>query len=197
MAGTNSQIVFATNNLNKLYEVQNILGNQFKLVTPIDLGISEDIPEDFDTLEQNALQKARYIFQKTGISCFADDTGLEVEALNGAPGVYSARYAGLQKDPKDNIRKLLNEIKGAENRNARFRTVVALIYNAKEHLFEGIVDGKIIDQERGQNGFGYDPIFVPNGYTLTFAELPLSEKNKISHRAKAIQGLVEFLHGTL
>ncbi|HDP75813.1 MAG TPA: non-canonical purine NTP diphosphatase [Bacteroidales bacterium] len=195
MASKVLSLVFATNNLHKLKEVQHALGNRVALVTLNDVGITEDIPEDYDTLQENAIQKARYVYSRTGKNCFADDTGLEVEVLNWQPGVYSARYAGDAKNPKDNIRKLLSNLKGVENRKARFRTVVALILNGEEYLFEGVVWGKIIDQERGADGFGYDPIFVPNGFTETFAEMPLLLKNKISHRGKAVEELCKFLKG--
>ncbi len=187
------ELVFATNNPHKLSEVQHLLGNSFHLLSLKDINFSDEIPEDYDTLEENALQKAQHIYTITKQNCFADDTGLEVEALNGRPGVYSARYAGKNKDPKANIQKLLFELKDIENRKARFRTVVALILDGKEHLFEGIVDGRIIESERGVDGFGYDPVFLPDGYSSTFAEMNLSQKNKISHRARAIGSLVNFL----
>lgn len=187
------ELVFATNNAHKLSEVQHLLGKKFQLLSLKDIHLEEEIPEDFDTLEQNALQKARYIFDKTHKNCFADDTGLEVDALNGRPGVYSARYAGEGKNPKDNIKKLLKELDGVANRKARFRTVVALIINNQEYLFEGIVNGQIIDSERGVDGFGYDPVFLPDGFSLTFAEMMLDQKNLISHRARAIRQLVDFL----
>lgn len=190
-------LVFATNNQHKLKEVQHALGDRVELVTLNAVGITEDIPEDFETLQENALQKARYVYSKTGLNCFADDTGLEVEALNWEPGVFSARYAGEAKNPKDNIRKLLDNLKGVENRRARFRTVIALILNGQEYLFEGVVWGKIIDQERGSDGFGYDPIFVPDGFTQTFAEMPLELKNQISHRGRAVEELRIFLKGRL
>ncbi|MEY1640373.1 non-canonical purine NTP diphosphatase [Tenuifilum osseticum] len=193
MADSSFSLVFATNNPHKLKEVQHALGDKFTLVTLNAVGITEEIPEEYDTLQDNALQKARYVYNKTGQNCFADDTGLEVEALNWEPGVYSARYAGEAKNPKDNIRKLLSNLKGVENRKARFRTVIALILNGEEYLFEGVVWGKIIDQERGADGFGYDPIFVPDGFTETFAEMPLSLKNQISHRGKAVEELCKFL----
>lgn len=186
-------LVFATNNPHKLKEVQHALGDRFIVVTLNAVGISEDIPEDYNTLQDNALQKVRYVYNKTGQSCFADDTGLEVEALNWEPGVYSARYAGDAKKPEENIHKLLGKLKGVENRRARFRTVIALILNGEEFLFEGVVWGKIIDHERGDDGFGYDPIFVPDGFTETFAEMPLSLKNQISHRGKAVEELCKFL----
>lgn len=187
------EFVFATNNLHKLSEVQHLLGDKFKLLSLKEINVYEDIPEDHDTLEKNALQKAWYIYNKTNRNCFADDTGLEVAALDGRPGVYSARYAGEGKNPRDNIVKLLHELKGISNRKAQFRTVVALIIDGKEHLFEGIVAGQIIEEERGVDGFGYDPVFLPDGYSLTFAEMDLSQKNQISHRAQAVNALVGFL----
>ncbi|NVO10059.1 MAG: non-canonical purine NTP diphosphatase [Bacteroidales bacterium] len=190
------ELVFATNNPHKLSEVQHLLGNSFHLLSLNDINFNDEIPEDYDTLEENALQKAQYIYTITKQNCFADDTGLEVEALNGRPGVYSARYAGESKDPKANVQKLLMELKGVENRKARFRTVVALIIDGKEHLFEGIVDGRIIESERGVDGFGYDPVFLPDGYSSTFAEMNLSQKNAISHRARAIESLVNFLRNS-
>lgn len=193
MADSKFSLVFATNNPHKLKEVQHALGDRFTLVTLNAVGISDDIPEDHDTLQDNALQKARYVYSKTGQSCFADDTGLEVEALNWEPGVYSARYAGNAKNSKENIQKLLSKLKGVENRRARFRTAIALILNGEEFLFEGVVWGKVIDQERGGDGFGYDPIFVPDGFTETFAEMPLLLKNQISHRGKAVEELCKFL----
>jgi XTP/dITP diphosphohydrolase len=188
-------IVFATNNSHKLLEVQKILGNSFRLKSLVDIGFSEDIPEDFDTLEQNASQKAWYLYNRCGIDCFADDTGLEVDALDGKPGVYSARYAGEQRNPQDNIIKLLADLRGVRNRNAQFRTVISLIISGEEHQFQGVVRGSIIDELKGSDGFGYDPIFVPEGYSLTFAEMEIELKNKISHRGIATQKLVAFLLG--
>lgn len=193
MSQQSREFVFATNNLHKLFEVQHLLGDKFKLLSLKDIDVNEDIPEDHDTLEKNALQKAWYIYNKTHRNCFADDTGLEVDALGGRPGVYSARYAGEGKNPKDNIKKLVSELKGVSNRKAQFRTVVALIIDRNEHLFEGIVKGQIIDEERGADGFGYDPVFLPDGYTLTFAEMDIEQKNQISHRARAINALVDYL----
>lgn len=187
------ELVFATNNQHKLKEVQALLGDHFKLLSLTDINFYDEIPEDYDTLEDNARQKALHIFSHSGYNCFADDTGLEVEALNGEPGVYSARYAGESKNPKDNIIKLLGNLAGIKNRNAQFRTVIALIVDGKEFLFEGDVKGVIIDNERGCDGFGYDPIFLPNGYQQTFAEMPLELKNKISHRGLAVSKLVGFL----
>lgn len=193
MAQLTRELVFATNNLHKLLEVQHLLGNTFRLLSLKEIGITEEIPEDHDTLEQNALQKAWYIFNKTNRNCFADDTGLEVDALDGKPGVYSARYAGESKNPKNNIVKLLGELEGKTNRKARFRTVVALIIDGNEYLFEGIVNGQIVKKEKGADGFGYDPVFLPDGYLLTFAEMDLDQKNSISHRARAVNKLVDFL----
>ncbi|NOZ47308.1 MAG: non-canonical purine NTP diphosphatase [Chlorobi bacterium] len=187
------QLVFATNNKNKLQEIKNLLNNDFKLLGLKELGFEEEIPEDKFTLEENALQKAHFIHQKYKVNCFADDTGLEVEALNNQPGVFSARYAGPQKNSNDNIVKLLKEMQPHSNRKARFRTIVALILNDKEYLFEGIVNGKIANEKRGTSGFGYDPVFIPDGHKKTFAELSLDEKNIISHRARAFQKLIGFL----
>lgn len=186
-------IIFATNNAHKLVEVQALMPQGISIVGLSQMGIHDDIPEDGDTLEANALQKARYVYERTKRNCFADDTGLEVEALGNAPGVYSARYAGPQKSSADNIVKLLEELCGHQNRRARFRTVIALIIDGKEHLFEGIVRGHITEQLSGNEGFGYDPIFMPEGYNQTFAEMPLDVKNDISHRGRAVQKLVEFL----
>lgn len=187
------KFVFATNNAHKLEEVSYILGEKVELLGLKDIGCHEDIPETADTLEGNALLKARFIAEKYHVDCFADDTGLEVEALGGAPGVYSARYAGDGHDSEANMRKLLKDMEGMENRKARFRTVFALIVDGKEHLFEGIVKGKIITNRKGTSGFGYDPIFVPEGYTQTFAEMGNELKNKISHRAVATEKLCKFL----
>lgn len=187
------KFVFATNNAHKLEEVSYILGEKVELLGLKDIGCHEDIPETADTLEGNALLKARFIAEKYHVDCFADDTGLEVEALGGAPGVYSARYAGNGHDSEANMRKLLKDMEGMENRKARFRTVFALIVDGKEHLFEGIVKGEIITNRKGTSGFGYDPIFVPEGYTQTFAEMGNELKNKISHRAVATEKLCKFL----
>ena len=173
-----------------------MLSRGIVLSTPASHGITEDIPEEQPTLEGNALQKARYIYERTGLSCFADDTGLEVEALNGAPGVYSARYAGPAKCKEANMDKLLQELeqRGAENRKARFRTVIALILDGEEYLFEGEVQGEITHEKSGTKGFGYDAIFRPTNYSTTFAEMDLDEKNTISHRGRAVQQLVNFLN---
>ena len=194
MAIKQQQLVFATNNLHKLSEVQHILGNRFHLLSLSDIGFYEEIPEDFDTLEENASQKAWHIFKQFSITCFADDTGLEVEALDGKPGVYSARFAGDHKNSADNVKKLLADLIGEKNRNAQFRTVISFVINGKEERFEGIVKGHIVDIPKGENGFGYDPVFVPTGYSKTFAELNLATKNQISHRALALQKLVSYLN---
>jgi XTP/dITP diphosphohydrolase len=187
-------LIFATNNLHKLEEVSTMLNTSIVLSSPKQWGITEDIPEEQLTLEGNALQKARYIHERLHESCFADDTGLEVEALNGAPGVYSARYAGEAKNMQDNMEKLLRDMERVSNRNARFRTVIALILGGKEYLFEGEVKGEIMRGKTGVKGFGYDPIFRPSGYDVTFAEMDLNEKNRISHRGKAVRQLVNFLN---
>ncbi len=195
------EIVFATNNLHKLEEVSKMLLGKFRILGLKELGISEEIPEDHDTLEENASQKAWYIYRKTGRSCFADDTGLEVDSLGGAPGVYSARYSRMGKilfpelsPAEGNIKKLLLEMKGADNRRARFRTVISLILEGVEHRFVGICEGQISEEPAGSEGFGYDPVFIPDSYSLSFAEMDLAEKNRISHRAKAVQALVQFLN---
>lgn len=187
------RFVFATNNVHKLEEVDAILENKIEIMSLKDIGCNVDIPETADTLEGNALLKARYIYEHYHTDCFADDTGLEVEALDGAPGVYSARYAGDAHNSDANMRKLLHELENQENRKARFRTVFALIIDGKEHLFEGIVKGEIIKTRKGTSGFGYDPIFVPKGYTKTFAEMGNEVKNRISHRAVATNKLCKFL----
>ncbi|MBQ8863683.1 MAG: non-canonical purine NTP diphosphatase [Rikenellaceae bacterium] len=185
-------LVFATNNRHKLTEVNQILGDSINLTTLGECGITEDIPETSPTIEGNALQKARYVWERTGRNCFADDTGLEVEALNGAPGVRSARYATDGHDFDANVTLLLHNLEGVENRAAQFRTVVALIIEGEEYLFEGVVRGRIIDERRGEGGFGYDPVFVPEGEELTFAEMSAEAKNAISHRGRAIARLAEW-----
>ena len=190
-----NKMVVATNNAHKLKEIAAILGQEIELLSLKDIQCFSDIPETADTLEGNARQKAMYIYENYGMDCFADDTGLEVEALGGAPGVFSARYAGEGHDSEANMQKLLKELAGKENRKAQFRTVICLIRNGKEHLFEGIVKGEIIQEKRGGEGFGYDPIFVPEGYDLTFAELGDDVKNTISHRARAVEKLCQFLKG--
>lgn len=187
------KLYFATNNIHKLKEVQEVVGDSFQIESMRSLGINEDIPEDQQTLEGNALQKARFLYDRTGESCFADDTGLEVDALNGAPGVYSARYAGEAKNSLDNMALLLKNMSGIQNRKARFRTVIALILDGKEYLFEGIVNGTIAEEPRGTAGFGYDPLFVPDGYSTTFAEMDSEAKNSISHRGRAVEKLAAFL----
>lgn len=187
------RIIFATNNAHKLSEVQALLGDAFELVTLKECGITEDIPETAATLEGNALQKARYIYERLGADCFADDTGLEVVALDGAPGVHSARYATDGHDFAANNRLLLKNLEGVENRAAQFRTVIALILDGKEYLFEGRVEGTIAEQESGSEGFGYDPLFVPSGEIITFAQMSAEAKNAISHRGRAVAKLVNFL----
>lgn len=187
------QIVFATNNKHKLEEVRAIVGKNFEILSLSDIGCHEDIPETGNTFEDNALMKARYIKEKYGYDCFADDSGLEVTALNNAPGVFSARYAGEPSDSLRNIEKLMSNMEGKTERSARFRTSIALLYNGEEHLFKGVIEGKIIDTLRGDKGFGYDPVFVPDGYDITFAEMSSEEKNSISHRARATKELVDFL----
>lgn len=187
------KLVFATNNNNKLREVKAILKDKIELLSLKDINCNVDIPETADTIPGNAKLKAEYVNANYNMNCFADDTGLEVEALDGAPGVYSARYAGEDKSSEANMQKLLHELDGKENRKAQFKTVVALILDGKEYLFEGIIKGEIIKEKRGNAGFGYDPIFVPDGYDLTFAEMGDEVKNKISHRAIAINKLCEFL----
>jgi XTP/dITP diphosphohydrolase len=187
------QLVFASNNKNKIKEIQLLVPQSIKVLSLEDIGCFEEIPETADTIEGNAIQKANYVTEKYGCNCFADDTGLEVEALNGEPGVYSARYAGEQKDATDNMDKLLNNLKGISNRNAQFKTVIALNLNGNQSLFTGIIEGKIIEEKIGSNGFGYDPIFVADGYSQTFAELRIEEKSVISHRGLAVKQLVNFL----
>ena len=192
------KLIFATNNAHKVAEVQAVLGDGYELVTPRQMGITEDIPETASTLEGNARQKARYLYERTGLDCFADDTGLEVDALDGAPGVHSARYATDGHDFEANTRLLLHNMEGKEDRRARFRTAIILIEGGEEHLFEGRVEGEITHAPAGCGGFGYDPVFRPEGYELTFAEMSADEKNSISHRARAVAKLVEYLkHSTL
>ena len=188
------KIVFATNNKHKLDEIRKILGENFEIVSLKEIGCDIDIPETGNTLEANALQKAEYVREHYGIDCFADDTGLEVDALNGQPGVHSARYAeGTDHDSNANMNKLLKELGNNNNRKARFRTVIALLLNGETHLFEGIVNGHIAYEKHGTDGFGYDPIFVPEGYEQSFAELGMNIKNHISHRARAVKNLADFL----
>ncbi len=187
------KLIFATNNAHKLGEVQALLGDAFELVTLRECGITEDIPETAETLEGNALQKARYVYEKSGLDCFADDTGLEVDALNGAPGVHSARYATDGHDFAANNRLLLKNLEGVVDRTARFRTVIALILDGVEYTFEGRVEGTIATSESGSEGFGYDPLFVPSGEIITFAQMSAEAKNAISHRGRAVAKLVDFL----
>jgi XTP/dITP diphosphohydrolase len=186
-------LVFATNNTHKLSEVRAIAGARFSIISLKELGCFDDIPETAETLTENALQKAQYIHNKFQCNCFADDTGLEIEALGGKPGVYSARYAGEHCSFQDNVRKVLHELQGVANRKACFKTVIALILNETKYFFEGKIEGEIIETEKGTNGFGYDPVFKPLGYDKTFAEMTDAEKNSISHRALATQQLNDFL----
>ena len=193
MNRTMRKLIFATNNAHKLGEVQALLGDDFELVTLRECGITEDIPETAETLEGNALQKARYVYSKTGLDCFADDTGLEVDALGGAPGVHSARYATDGHDFAANNSLLLKNLEGAQERTARFRTVIALILDGVEYTLEGRVEGVIATEESGSEGFGYDPLFVPSGEIITFAQMSAEAKNAISHRGRAVAELVKFL----
>ncbi|MDR1719324.1 MAG: non-canonical purine NTP diphosphatase [Dysgonamonadaceae bacterium] len=188
------KLIFATNNPHKLEEVREMLGKGLDIVSLEAIGCRCEIPETADTLEGNALMKARFVHSRYHCDCFADDTGLEIKALHNAPGVYSARYAGLSKDFDANMQKALRELKGVADRSARFRTVIALIRGEEEILFEGIVNGVITEAPCGNNGFGYDPIFIPDGYSVTFAEMSAAEKNEISHRAMAIEKLKFYLH---
>ncbi|MCU4155206.1 non-canonical purine NTP diphosphatase [Carboxylicivirga sp. A043] len=187
------KLVFATNNLHKLEEIQALLGNQIKVLSLKNINCNEEIPETGTTLEANALQKSDYVYSRYKINCFADDTGLEVDALNGEPGVYSARYAGDDKDAEANMQKVLQKLDGVEDRKARFRTVISLIMDGKEFQFEGRVEGEILKEKSGSEGFGYDPIFKPEGFDVSFAEMELTQKNKISHRGRAVVKLIEFL----
>lgn len=194
------ELLIASNNKHKVIEISHVISGDYHLKSLREAGFSGEIPEEQDTLEGNARQKAWYVFEKTGINCFADDTGLEVMALDGKPGVHSARYAELTGElietktvSESNILKLLDQMKGRTDRRARFRTIICLIINSDEYLFEGVVEGKIIEEVRGREGFGYDPVFVPDGFTTTFSEMSLEQKNKISHRARAVQKLSIFL----
>jgi XTP/dITP diphosphohydrolase len=188
-----SKLVMATANQNKIKEIKKKLGEAYQFLSLPDIGCTEDIPETQPTIEGNALQKARYVYEKYGYNCFAEDTGLEIEALGGRPGVKTARYAGEDKNDTNNINKVLGELEGQANRNARFKTVVALIIDGEEHLFEGLAPGSITTEPIGEDGFGYDPVFQPEGYEITYAQMDMQEKNKISHRAKAIAKLKEYL----
>ncbi len=187
------KIVFATANVHKLKEVREMLGDGFKIVSLTDIDFHEDIPETGDTLEENASIKSHYILDRYNIDCFADDTGLEVDALGGAPGVYSARYAGENATYDDNVNKLLSELNGVTQREARFRTVISLLLDGKEYFFDGSVEGHIIDHKLGSGGFGYDPVFIPDGFDKTFSEMAPETKNAISHRGRAIRRLADFL----
>lgn len=186
-------LVFATNNKHKLEELQAILGNEFLLLSLNDIGCTDDIPEEQPTLEGNASQKSFFVYNKFGKNCFADDTGLEIEALGGEPGVYSARYAGDEKSAAANIHKVLYKMAKIKNRKARFRTVISLVIDGVEKQFEGVVNGKILTEKRGNEGFGYDPVFQPDGFSQSFAEMDLADKNKISHRGRAVEKLVNYL----
>lgn len=190
------KLVFASNNKNKIAEIQSMLPESIEILSLEDINCLEDIPETADTIEGNAILKANYVTQKYGYDCFADDTGLEVTALNGEPGVYSARYAGEQKNADDNMNKLLEALKNKENRSAQFKTVITLNLNGKQYLFTGIAKGEITLTKTGTNGFGYDPIFKPENFNKTFAELPLETKNTIGHRGKAVKQLIDFLSTT-
>lgn len=190
-------ICFASNNAHKLAEIRKIMGDQFDIKSLQDIGCTEELPEEQTTLEGNSQQKAEYVWQKYGVNCFADDTGLEVLALNMEPGVYSARYAGPQRSSHDNIQLLLQNLKGKENRAAQFRTSITLILDNELFQFDGIVQGKVAEQESGSQGFGYDPVFIPEKYDQTFAEMNAAEKNRISHRGRAVQQLAEYLHAKL
>lgn len=191
------KLVFASNNKNKIKEIQLLLPDSIQILSLEDIGCTEDIPETADTIEGNAMLKANYVTEKYGYDCFADDSGLEVQALNGEPGVFSARYAGEPKNDENNIDKLLSNLKGIENKSANFKTVICLNSKGEQHLFTGIINGTIIEERIGTNGFGYDPIFVADGYQKTFAELALEEKARISHRGIAVQKLIHFLQQNL
>ena len=187
------KLIFATNNQHKVNEIQPLVGNDFELITLKDAGIDTDIPEPFDSLEENAAHKSKTIYNLTGLNCFSEDTGLEVPALNGEPGVKSARYSGEDKSFDKNIDKLLNNLDSKKDRSARFRTVISLLIDGKEFQFEGICEGHIIQNRQGKEGFGYDPVFVPSGAEITFAQMTMEEKNKFSHRRKAVDKLVNYL----
>lgn len=186
-------LIFGTHNPNKVSEIQQLVPDSIRVRSLSDIGLLEDIPEDQNTLEGNAIQKSQYVFDRFQYNVFSDDTGLEVEALNGDPGVYSARYAGPQKNSEDNMNKLLHSLEHESNRKARFRTVIALFWNKKLHLFEGVVKGEISTKKKGTKGFGYDPIFIPEGFVKSFAEMSSEEKNNISHRGRAVKKLISFL----
>ena len=187
------KLIFATHNSNKAFEVQKLLPEHFHVLTLDDLIFFDEIPENEPTIEGNSAFKANFVFNKFNLNCFADDTGLEIEALKGRPGVHSARYAGEEKIADENMNLVLKELNQVSNRRARFKTIITLIIDGEQHIFEGIVNGRIIDEKRGTNGFGYDPIFIPENETKTFAEMGLSEKNKFSHRARALEKMIAFL----
>ena len=187
------KLIFATHNSNKAFEIQKLLPEHFQILTLNDIYFQEEIPENEPTIEANSAFKVQFIFDKFNLNCFADDTGLEIESLNGKPGVHSARYAGEERNSDANMNRVLEELNGVENRNARFKTFITLIIHGEQHQFEGIVDGTIIEEKRGSNGFGYDPIFIPEDESKTFAEMNLNEKNKFSHRARAFEKMIAFL----
>ncbi len=187
------QLIFATHNKNKAIEIQSIVPEGIQIITLDDLNCKEDIPETEKTLEGNAVLKSRFVVEKFHLNCFADDTGLEIEALNGEPGVYSARYAGEPCDSERNMQRVLDNLSEVENRNAQFRTVISLFWEGEMYLFEGVVKGRIVEEKRGEDGFGYDPIFEPENCGMTFAEMHLTEKNNLSHRSRALKKMVEFL----
>ena len=188
------KLVFASNNRHKIEEIQNLVGSSIQILSLKDIGCFEDIPETAETIEENAILKADYVTSKYGYNCFADDSGLEIAYLNGAPGVFSARFAGEQKNDQDNINKVLKELTGVQNRNANFKTVIALNLNNEQKLFTGIIDGTIVSAQKGHKGFGYDPIFQPDNYNITFAEMDQKEKSAISHRGQAVSQLLAFLN---
>jgi XTP/dITP diphosphohydrolase len=190
---TMKELVFVTNNPHKLKEIREITGNQFHILSLADIGCNEEIEENAQTIEGNASVKSWYVYNKYGKDCFADDTGLEIDALGGKPGVKSARYAGEDCNPDNNIRKVLKELAGVSDRKARFKTVISLILNGQEFKFEGIVEGTILHEKRGKDGFGYDPVFLPDGYAQSFAEMSSEDKNKISHRGRATRKLIDYL----
>lgn len=190
---TKIDLLFATSNKNKVLEIKKVLPKEFNIKSLDDIGFCEEVPENENTIEGNAIFKANYIYKKYNLNVFADDTGLEVDSLNGKPGVHSARYAGISKNSTDNVNKLLKKLKNKKNRKARFKTIIALILNSKIHTFEGVVEGIITKKPKGENGFGYDPVFIPSGYTKTFGELSIEEKNSISHRSLAMNKLIDFI----
>ena len=191
------ELIFATHNIHKAEEIRHMLDDRFRIITLDEAGLKEEIPEPFDTLQENATAKSRYIFERTGMNCFSEDTGLEVDALNGAPGVRSARYAGEGRSFEENMDKLLRELHGISHRNARFRTVISLMIGGKEYFFEGICEGRIGEEKKGSKGFGYDPLFYPGNSSRSFAEMELKEKSAISHRGRAVEKLVTFLNNLI